>query len=44
MEQVIVVRVDWKSLLHEFVILASAVESTGDDRDFFTEVVVMTAG
>lgn len=40
-EQVIVVRVDGQSLLDKFVILAGAIESTSDDGDLFTEVVVM---
>ena len=43
LEQVIVVRVDWKSHLHELLVPASAVESSGDDRNFFTEVGLMSA-
>ena len=43
MEQVIIVRVDRQSLLNKLIILASAVESTSDDRDLFTKVLVMAA-
>ena len=43
MEQVIIVRVDRQTLLNKLIILASAVESTSDDRDLFTKVLVMAA-
>ena len=43
-EQIIVVWVYRKSLLDELVILALTVESTRDDRNLLTKVIVMSAG